>query len=86
MSDTKQPKFLKDPSGFCYTWTALLAKHNKNLTPYDGDIDDAGMAVESKSKKAAAPKKVEAAPESPAAVAAAAVAPAAVVPVDADKE
>lgn len=42
------PKFLKDAAGFCYTYTAELAKQ-KHLTPHDGDVDAKGFA------KAAAP-------------------------------
>jgi hypothetical protein len=43
MSDTeKTPTYLKDESGFCYAYTALLAKE-PHLTPYDGDVDENGF-------------------------------------------
>ncbi|OWT55267.1 hypothetical protein [Candidimonas nitroreducens] len=44
------PKFFKDAEGFCYTATEHLAKL-MHLTPWDGEVDDKGFAVERKPRK-----------------------------------
>lgn len=68
MSAAKNPKFMKDAAGFCYVYTDTLAKQ-KHLTPYDGEIDANGMAVDAKPARQVKPKgkaDVEAPAETPA--------------------
>lgn len=49
------PKYLKEESGFCYVATEQLLKV-KRLTPWNGEIDKHGMAIEDDAKPARQPK------------------------------
>lgn len=49
------PKYLKDELGFCYVATEQLMKV-KRLTPWNGEIDEHGMAIEGEAKPARQPK------------------------------
>lgn len=67
----EHPKFLKDENGFCYAYSGLIAGE-KHLTPYDGEVDEAGMATDEKpvkqgkkSKAQDTPPPVETPPDTP---------------------
>lgn len=55
-NETTLPPFFKDASGFCYVATTHLAA-KPGMTPWDGEVDRNGFAVDAPAPAPAAPKR-----------------------------
>jgi len=58
MSAEKHPTYVKDSTGYCYTYTRLLAAE-PGMEPYDGAVDANGFAIDGEAEvvKVATTKK-----------------------------